>query len=304
MTRALWLVGLLLVPLAGCAASSQSDSSSTSSPPEFEDAQATADTGVIRGIVVTASITPIVGATVKLNALNITRTTTESGAFVFNGLKPGTYFVTASKLGFDSIQASTEVKAADDAPPVMRIQLTEDSVNRPFGEMLSWKGFIVCAATVGAAGAGAGGQVCGIPPPPASLGQDFIHEFPFSAGIPTMSQSEMTWDGTQTLGNYMQLGYYLGGTTDWKARGGESPIILNTTHDEIAAKAPKKDNSTGLTARVFPAYPFQAGQAAGVVLITNQDFKVYTTHFYHFTPRAGWTFIKDGECLKPEQCIT
>jgi hypothetical protein len=293
MRPAIVMAGVLFCALvSGCAAQSKSDST-TEVPTDIQTVQVTQDTGAIRGLVISPSITPIPDATVKLSGTNETKKTSATGSFSFSKLKPGTYFIEASKVGYSKIQTSTVVTAGDENPPMVKIQLVEDTVNRPFGEMLNWKGFLTCSFAVRTPAIGLGGDVC-----PAEVGEDFIHDMPFSAGIPMFTQSEMTWVGNQPLGNNMQLGYHFGGTSDWKSKAGPSPITLNATHDEIAAKGPQKEASTKVVNRVFPA----ASENPGVNVITNQDFKVYVTHFYNFRPHSGWTFVKEGECLRPEQC--
>src|SRR5687768_3515881 len=97
--------------LAGC--------SGGSDPPaaEPEDAafeqlalQATATTGVLRGVVVDEAIRPVSGATVTLSGTGTGTTTTNAeGLFGFASLAPGPYFVQVEKPGFTSAQSSTEV---------------------------------------------------------------------------------------------------------------------------------------------------------------------------------------------------
>ena len=84
--RAQLLVLALL--LAGC-------SEPTETPDEPFDAslddelEATAETGVIRGVVVDAAIVPVAGVTVTIDGLDQETTSNEAGAFGFDGLEPG-----------------------------------------------------------------------------------------------------------------------------------------------------------------------------------------------------------------------
>ena len=294
--RALLPIALFLVAAAGCSSKGASDTSSV--PSDIQAVQVTKDTGAIRGIVVTSSITPIADASVKLLSLNITKKTTATGSFLFENLKAGTYFLSVSKLGFATVQASAIVVAGDASPPVTKVQLVAMAGAAPYVESLSWKGFIQCGFSMSTPVVYVGDNVCGEVPSQAS---DTSHQFLFGAGIPTFTQSEMTWDGSQPTGKALSL-TYLGGSatnTDWKSSHGPSPLILNATHDEIVKKNPAGANTTFLTNRVFPESTFDN---TGPQIVLNQDFRVFVTNFYNFKPRAGWTFINNGECLKPEDC--
>ena len=44
--------------------------------------------------------------------------------------------------------------------------------------------------------------------------------------------------GNQPTGNSLTLTYWKSGTTDWKASSGPTPVILNTTGDEISKNLP------------------------------------------------------------------
>jgi hypothetical protein len=287
MRPAIVMVGVLFCALvSGCAAQSKSDST-TQVPTDIQNVEVTKETGAIRGVVVTPSITPITDATVKIVSLNLTKKTSSAGSFSFSNLKPGTYFIEASKIGYSKVQTSTVVTAGDDNPPVVKIQLVEDLANRPFSEVLSWKGFLQCAA----------GAVAVTVNPCAFSGSDNVHSFPYNSRMADYTQGEMVWSGTQPSGNYMSFGWNKGSLSDWQGTEGASPLILKTPLAKVQA-AYGNVNVTGLTARVFAAY----SNPLIVTIITNQDFRVFTTHFYGFQPRADWTFIKDGECVKPELC--
>src|SRR5688572_18477641 len=64
---------------------------------DFDDLEATDTTGVLRGVVVDASVRPLAGVDVTATGPGgqLTGTTSEAGAFGFDRLEPGTYFVSA-----------------------------------------------------------------------------------------------------------------------------------------------------------------------------------------------------------------
>lgn len=133
------------VVMAGCS-SQATGSSSTSSVPEPKQVQVTDTTGGIRGVVVDQAIRPIKAASVNVNggSFNKNFTTDEGGGFVVSGLKPGTYFMKASKPLYDTQQQSVEVKAGV-APGVTKIQLNQVVFSKPYLETFHFKGFLVCS---------------------------------------------------------------------------------------------------------------------------------------------------------------
>lgn len=276
---------LLTAILSGCAddgGSPKADAVPT--PDAFEEVQVTDTTGAIRGVVVTEAIVPIEGVLITL-AGGSNATSDADGAFVFNNLEPGDYFLTASKLGYSTVQASASVVAGDKEPPVTKVTLMADPATKPYSVVLQWDGFIQCGFMAGNGFVGA--QACG------PLDDRFINYFTLDGGIPTYVQSEAVWESTQTLGADLSFSFYDGGTWHFKEVNGVSPLLINATGEEVADWW-GNDTET-LPMRMFP------GNAAVSVTI-NQQFTAYMTLFYNFQPRQGWSFIIDGPCGTPEQC--
>lgn len=304
MARNFFLAALLLtVLLAGCTSETQTDEPSEA-PAAFDDVVVTDSTGAIRGVVVSESIVPIEGALVVL-AGGQNRTTDADGAFVFNGLEAGDYFLTVSKLGYFTVQSSASVVAGQAEPPITKVTLLVDEASRPFAELLQWSGFFGCGfGTNGGNNPVTGGA--GVNPCAAdALACDFAgvcllntantHTFEFGGGtIPTFAQAEMVWTGSQPLGNALSLGWHDSGTADFKGIDGESPLVLPTNRTEILEA--HEEDITSLLVRVFP------GSSQELTVTLQQRFDVYVTYFYGFEPREGWAFVNDGACLIPEDC--
>src|SRR5688572_23928185 len=110
LKRTLLLVLMTVPLLAGCTGGSADAQDKGIEELEEQaakdvDVQATADTGVIRGIVVDEVIRPIEGATVRLMVTPpVTTKTSATGGFGFEELEPGTYFVKISAEGFAPTQ--------------------------------------------------------------------------------------------------------------------------------------------------------------------------------------------------------
>lgn len=276
---------LTTLMLAGCSGgNAKADSDDFDDAPEFQEVVVTDDTGAIRGVVVDLAIVPVEGAAIRVTPGNLETTTGESGAFVFSELDPGTYFLRVNKPGFFATQQSVEVVAGIKDPKVVRILLEADITFAPFTQLQVWEGFLQCGFTVVVVGVNA----CGV------VDDGFITYFSLSSGIPDMAQAEMIWDSTQALSPELSLGYYQGGTTNWKNIQGASPLVLPATKAEIIAG--RGESATENPMRVFPPYTIPVGVAI------QQDFTVYMTYFYGFIPREGWMFIVDGECGGPANC--
>jgi hypothetical protein len=296
--RAIVVVAAFLVALlAGCSSPPADDEEPVFVEPEaFEDLTVTESKGVIRGIVISETIVPIPDAQVELRLDGAKAQLTDAqGAFVFTDLEPGDYFMTVSKAGYFPVQASTTVVAGVAEPPIVKVQLVIDALTQPFTELFHWAGFLECGVMYSSNTipvAYLGFNACGL------HDDRFIETFPFGADrMPDFAQAEAVWKGTQPLSNRLSLGYYLGGTTDWKGTSGESPIVLNATMEEIYDAF--EENQTELRMRMFPG---MADEPVSVVVVTNQAFDVYLTLFYGFTPRADWRFHLEGNCATPSQC--
>lgn len=111
-----WAGLLIVAMLAGCAAeepSNDGDTLSDGTPVAFGDADVTADTGAITGIIVDTAIVPVAGLDVVLTGLGTATTTDEEGLFVFEGLDPGAYFLEATGDGYLPTQFSADVRAGE-----------------------------------------------------------------------------------------------------------------------------------------------------------------------------------------------
>src|ERR1041385_1220277 len=106
------LVGALLlasVAFAGCAGGARAPSGD---PLQDLHVAATATTGVIRGIVVDLAIHPVAGVALSLNVGDRTLRTNSSatGAFGFQGLPAGTYFIEAHRRGYATSRTGVDVE--------------------------------------------------------------------------------------------------------------------------------------------------------------------------------------------------
>ena len=303
-------LALLAALLAGCADGGSSDPQA-SDPAAFDDVVVTDTTGAIRGVVVNEAIVPIAGALISLND-GKNATSDDEGAFVFSNLDPGTYFLTARKLGYVDVQVSVDVVAGDKQPPVTKIQLALDpKAAKPFVQAYVFEGFIQCSGTFVAVSFAA----CSV----VDIVQEGITQDNFGVvypmdGKPTWMQTEMTWDSTQALGGEMTVQYSWdcgsenGGFLCDHGVGGASPLVLTANQTQIDEINEGDYNGTGLFVRSFnqglketdpdvPGYGNAPG--GGLGLTVNQRFTYYSHFFYGYQPPEGWTFISGQPVPQP-----
>jgi hypothetical protein len=326
-------IGLLLLAtlFAGCSDEPSTAGTAEPEPEAFKEVQVTSTTGAIRGIVVTQAIVPLQNVTVSLTD-GRNQTTDAEGAFVFNDLEPGDYFVSASKLGYVSQQAAATVVAGDPSPPITKIILQADPAARaPYYEQFVLQGYIQCGTTTSVVAV----AVCSIPNGCLGLcGDTAFTEDVFGMFVPVLEvpmhiQHEVIWDATQNTGDMLSLAMrtatqeqYDGGSYDRDIGGdviGTSPLlgIINQTmildeRNEIGV------NGTGLAPAVFsggmegtnpPCVPVPetpatnpgnlCGFATGAAI--NQKFEMYTHVFYGYTPPEGWRFSDASSVPEPPQ---
>lgn len=310
----LGLAGLLL--LAGCAGPAAKKGEAD--PIDFSelDLETTATTGIIRGVVVDDAIRPLPGATVSLRgAEGLSRQTSDSGAFGFDGLEPGAYFLDVSKPGYLPVQQSVDVVAGVAEPPIAKVLLAVDaSFVAPFYNQFVFDGFMECGVTTpavaGAVCSFANGPLCEPPfPPEACTGNvtnDKFNQYIPLTEVPQFIQHELTWEATQTTGNMFNL------AARWRLDDGEwgeikgaigvSPVILPLNATEIEDEELGL-NGTGLAPAVFSG-GMEGTEPCGIPIFgclfptgatIQQSFRLYTTIFYGYAPPEGWTFVATGE---------
>ena len=298
--RALAALALLGTLLAGCSGEAPDEALPPTDFTEL-DLAATATTGIIRGVAVDEAVRPLAGVTIALQTEAGAKETktTEDGIFGFEDLAAGTYFLAASKPGYFSAQTSVDVLAGVAEPPIAKVLMVADPVNRPYFDVLKWDGFIQCSTRF-VVNALAACSVTGIVDP--SLSEDNFTFRMLPGKVPAFAQSEMVWESTQALGDGMKVQYTddREGLDNYVIAIGSSPLLISANETLLADH--DVDGETGLLVRIFagsvdgttpPACP--PGPCEGVSVVVNQSFTVYTVLFYGFTPPEGYRFSADGE---------
>lgn len=295
MMRLAWCLVALFV--AGCA-----ESSAPALEPVDDGLVATPTTGIIRGVVVDPAVVPVQGATVDLIGTGLATTTDADGAFGFDGLEPGSYFLQASKAGFNGTQASAQVVAGDDRPPVVRLLMVADPTALPFIEELQFNGRLACGAAVfyTSVGCTTNGFLSD------NTQSTSIWSLDFEA-LPRWSQGELIWESNQPLaGNFIwqivlsedpntpqpHIGFM-------ETTGSPALTYINTSViDDNAEWILDKGVDYRFFGGPHEACPQHVGDPSlnrfGCGLTVDQGSQVIIHHFYNFAPQPGWRFTADG----------
>lgn len=253
------------------------------------DVAATATTGVIRGSVVDQALRPVEGALVRVAAGDGDREARSNagGAFGFDELEAGTYFLTASKPGYSAAQVPVDVVAGVGEPEAVRMLLEELPGTRPFIEAFSARMHVSLGARVEGAGSV---TLSGV-----GLGSDVGQSFAVAVSPNgTVAQSEFAWEPTTPATDTgMVAGGTYAGNQGVDVRGGwagTSPIVAvaeatvgNVTADVV----------------VYTFWPWRQGDLPAGVLV-DQSVDAFVHVFHNFRPDSGWTFTADGPHPLPE----
>ncbi len=286
------LAMLLTVGLAGCAG--DADEPVEEQFEDFEEPlEATETTGVIRGVVVDPSITPIADVQVTVQGTELSATTDDEGRFAFSDLEAGVYFLQAKRLGYTESQTSVEVVAGVDKPPVTRLLIERIPGSEPYATPLHIDGLMVCSAQV--AIVFMTGCMVG------AYTDDHSRNYFDVDGTPDFVQAELTWKTTQTLAqdacmrNYSSTG--LGGTTLVSDSCGASPRVQRIE----GARLNETDVGAGRgIENVVWVSPLGAGGVPVLGVAIDQPFDVYVHLFHNFTPAEDWLFVEDGDPVPPQ----
>lgn len=293
MRQAFVALLLLAALMAGCADpndSGSTDDSQFEDAEAFDDVEVTDTTGAIRGVVVNEAVVPLQGALVQI-ANGPNRTTDKDGAFVFNNLEPGEYFLEANLTGYKTIQSSATVVAGDREPPITKIVLLMDASAQPYATVQQWTGFLQCGVWAFVVTTN----------PCAFTGSDNVHGFPFDAGrVPTYAQGEAIWDGTQPLGNWLDFSINdpNGVASSCYGVNSLSPALLAINETQV--KSCYGDEPTELVYKIFPGASEDTPPVP--TILTNQQYDIYVQYFYGFVPGEGYSLAEEGVCTSPAQC--
>jgi hypothetical protein len=303
--RAALLVALAATAalLAGCSSGPAKPAAAPDTDFTDLDLAATSTTGLVRGIVVDQAIRPVAAATVTLTPGGRAAQTTAEGTFGFDGLEPGTYFLHASKTGYNATQTATDVVAGVAEPPVVKVLMAQNPATTPYVEALTFNGFLSLGAAVVATSIG----TTILPQTAQALGDASIWTVTYSV-LPLWAQGELVWEQNQPAGGELIWEMTDTSNTHYGYRETTvSPALAywNTTtlaeHNETTL-----DPGQGIAYRFFGGphplctTPPPAPNNFGCGLTFQQRADAYIHSFYNFVPPEGWRFTKDGQPQVPQ----
>lgn len=313
---------VLLATFAGCAEEPVAAVNEDEMRFETLDTEATEDTGVIRGVVVDATITPIEGATISLADSELTTLSNAAGAFAFEGLEPRFYFLTIAKDGFQTTQIQTEVIAGVDRPAIVKVQLPADPSSAPYVQVEQFDGFIQCSHRFIVIGLATCSSV--------GLGDDDFARNYEPSFRPQWVQSELVWESTQVFGEELSFSItclsgppcpdgqltvarhegpsplllQVNQTTseDFLLGAGEQPITVRVfAHGHSSTDIPEETvyDTAGIDCLEWPVIFAECIRFGGFGMVLDQGFTGYSHMFHKFQPPEGWRFTTDGAPPEP-----
>lgn len=288
-------LGLAFVALAGCADDGAPRPAPDDTFDDFEDVEVGSDSGIIRGVVIDETITPVADARIKVLNTDLSTRSNENGAFVFSDLEPGSYFLRIGKPGYSTVQSSVDVQAGVEQPPVVKVQLVREPGTEPYHQAYVWAGFLGCSMRTPAVGLSCPGADVVWPE------HDFLVDYTLDK-VPEWVVTEMTWESTQALGGEMSFNIRKTNTNrDTVDVEGPSPLAL--TLDNATAKGEGFGIDMDMRIIIFTAHlkatEPPGGALWGVGLQVEQDFDVYTHVFYNYKPDEEWRFLTSTEVPPP-----
>lgn len=299
--------------LAGCAGPPGPAAADGDGPGDVADIDATATTGGIHGFVVDEKITPIAGATVTVTPGDATTKTNADGAFLVNGLAPGSYFVKAEHPLYDSAQQAVEVVAGESDPDDVRFQLDRVIFANPYAVLQKFDGFLVCSVGFFVYASEECGEGVGVPCEVPSLGcqrvggqgnnyaqWDFYLDGPFVAALVV----EMAWEPSSPTLTEFELNVANDWTCDPFCNGrqlnvtrGVSPLYATVDFprelEDKAGNPVELTSDTRFSTFVWPNWGH--GDPSQVDVALNQPFTQYATAFYYLPAPEGWSFLAGDE---------
>lgn len=289
-----WLLALLVIA-SGCTAGNADElSGSSASPPPVADPGD--ETGVLSVLVTDDSLAPLEGASVALPDSNSEATTDIGGRASFADLPPGTYTLFVQKLGYESAGRKVEIVAGQTLE--ISVPLVPVSLVVAYHQTLIFRGHISCGAGLIVVRLI---TVCGTTGSPAgNITVDPNHKDEFrQTGVPELQMivGELVWSSTAALtAKEFTLGLYqnwrctpfCSSDNNYGSATGKSPVVHR-------AEGPFAGLKKGpATISHIVGLPGQSAEPPFVIFVVQQDYWIYSTHFFGDPAPEAFTASPDG----------
>ncbi len=280
------------VMLSGCFGGS-GDAAETDGPAGPADIDDTA--GTVVGLVQDDEFTPVANATVAIVQAGLETTTDESGTFTLTNVPEGSHTLFVQKLGYESIGKTVAVVAADTTE--ITITLEGLPTQEPYHETFDQTKKVDWGVRI-------------VPQVGGYAGGDQSWDYETSDRTDAMQDMfiEMEWEGTQALAAGMRLRVEVDGEANdldytFCVLEGDSPLtcltgvsasednitkIIDNDHSDCPA-----DDTCEIQWRGFTGTG-NTGQDADFGVMVDQEFTVYTSHFYYGPMPAGFSARPDA----------
>lgn len=280
------------IALAGCAGG-DGDAASTEGPSGPADVDDNA--GTVIGLVQDDELSPVANATVAIVDAGAEAVTDSSGTFRLANVPAGAHTVFVQKLGFESIGKSVAVLAGQTTE--VTITLEPLPVEEPHHETFQQTKKVDWGVRV-------------VPFVGGIAGGDQSWDYETSDRTDVMNDMfiEMEWDGTQALAGGMRLRVEVDGEANdldftFCVLEGKSPLTCHTgasaSEDNITMIIDNDhsdcpgDDTCEIQWRGFTGTG-NTGQDADFGVMLDQEFTVYTTHFYRQIMPPGFSARPDA----------
>lgn len=262
------MVLLVSVALAGCTKDEPAAQASAITP------------GILAGVVSDVGLTPLAGANVTVEGMNVSATTDAAGAFSFEVL-PGEYVVLASLAEFKPGALRASVLSTQVSTLAFQLEAIPKLVPRI--DVAEAQGYLACRALVIAA-ENREAIDCGERDPNERPGVEFgLASVDGLGGV----VAEVAWEARTSGATILSVQAEL--------VNGDDRVLLGVTEgtSPVSLPLPGRLLAPGtIVITVGPTGSFtdeEAGADGGLAL--QQPFTVYQSAFYHTTPPGGYSAI-------------
>jgi hypothetical protein len=291
MSKVIIALILTLTALAGCVSGDDDPA-----PTDLRGAEAFDDeTGGVAGVVLDDEDRPVPGAQVALLDLGLETTASQEGRFTLRNAPVGSHTLAAQALGYDTASQRVTVEAGRTTETLL--QLTPIVVVEPRHETLIFEGHITCGMGLIVTRIVTGCGTTGTPVGPVTVDPNEKNEFIQEATPEHMTiVAEVSWTPAAALAaREFDVDLYKGWVCtpfcSWDehygSQQGPSPVTL-------VAEGPFDGIDEPSDVSHIVSVPSDEDDPPFVIIVIQQDFTLYSTHFFGLPAPDGFSARPDA----------